>query len=75
MAEPDRMPTPWTVIEHKEAYEVRDASGQALAYLYFEDEIGRRRTTRRISKDMARRLASQMTKLPDYITKAKGETL
>lgn len=75
MPETERMPIPWTVVEHKESYEVRDASGQALAYLYFEEETGRRRTTRRISKDMARRLASQIAKLPDYITKAKGEAL
>lgn len=75
MGEPERMPTPWTVIEHKEAYEVQDRTGQTLAYIYFEDEPQRRRTLHRVSKDMARRLASQITKLPDYITKAKGETL
>jgi hypothetical protein len=75
MAEPERMPTPWTVVENRESFEVRDAFGQTLAYIYFEDEPQRRRTMHRVSKDQARRLASQITKLPGYITKAKGETL
>lgn len=75
MPEPERMPIPWTMIEHSESYEVRDASGQTLTFIYFEDEPGRRRQMKRVSKDMARRLASQICKLPDYITKAKGEAL
>jgi hypothetical protein len=33
-----RFPPPWTIDEHAESFIVRDATGQALAYFYFEDE-------------------------------------
>jgi hypothetical protein len=40
---PRRFPPPWTVEEHNQAcFIVKDASGQALGYFYFEDEQGRR---------------------------------
>ena len=69
----ERLKTPWVAIEHPESFEVQDASGQHLVYIYFEDEPGRRRATGRISKEMARRLASQITKLPKYIAVARDE--
>jgi hypothetical protein len=38
-----RFPPPWTVEEYKDAcFIVRDHNGQQLAYVYFEDESGRR---------------------------------
>ena len=36
---PRRFPPPWSV-EEADACFVRDANGQALAYVYFEDEPG-----------------------------------
>ena len=41
---PDRrFPPPWTIEEHNNAcFIVKDATGQALGYFYFEDEPGRR---------------------------------
>jgi hypothetical protein len=36
--EPRRFPPPWTVEETEACYIVRDVNGQALAYVYFEDE-------------------------------------
>jgi hypothetical protein len=38
---------PWTVDEATESFCIRDGNGQALAYVYFEDEKGRRITRRR----------------------------
>jgi hypothetical protein len=36
-------PPPWTVEEYNDAcFIVRDHNGQQLAYVYFEDESGRR---------------------------------
>ena len=35
-----RFPPPWTVEETDACFIVRDANGQALAYVYFEDEPG-----------------------------------
>jgi hypothetical protein len=37
-----RFPPPWTVEEQEAFFVVRDHNGQQLAYVYFEDEPGRR---------------------------------
>ena len=37
-----RFPPPWTVEEQPACFVVRDHNGQALAYIYYEDEQGRR---------------------------------
>jgi hypothetical protein len=37
-----RFPPPWSVEEQSACFVVRDHNGQALAYVYFEDEPGRR---------------------------------
>ena len=37
-----RFQPPWTAEETDACFIVRDAKGQALAYVYFEDEPGRR---------------------------------
>ena len=54
-----RFPPPWSVEEHNEAcFIVRDKNGQALAYVYFEDEPGRRAAAKLLTKDEARRIAA-----------------
>lgn len=35
-----RFPPPWTIDSTDACFIVRDANGQALAYVYFEDEPG-----------------------------------
>jgi len=37
-----RFPPPWSIEELEACFVVRDPSGQSLAYVYFEDEPGRR---------------------------------
>jgi hypothetical protein len=43
---------------------VRDHNGQALAYVYFEDESGRRSAAKLLTKDEARRISVNIAKLP-----------
>jgi hypothetical protein len=67
MDEPRRFPPPWTVVEHNESFAVNDANGQNLAYVYFEDEAQRRLSTKRLTRDEARRIAANIAKLPELL--------
>jgi hypothetical protein len=55
-----RFPRPWTINEHNDAcFIVRDHDGQALAYVYFENEPGRRAVANLLTRDEARRIGGQ----------------
>jgi hypothetical protein len=64
-----RFPPPWSVEELNACFVVRDDNGQKLAYVYFEDESGRRSAANLLTKDEARRIASNVAKLPDLLRK------
>jgi hypothetical protein len=57
-----RFPPPWTVEETDACFVVRDANGQALAYVYFEDEPGRRSAAHLLTHDEARRISALVDK-------------
>jgi len=59
-----RFPRPWDIEEiNKAAFVVRDNNGTALAYVYFEEEPGRRTAAGLLSRDEARRIAVTNTAL------------
>jgi hypothetical protein len=64
MPERRRFPPPWSIEEHNESFIIKDATGQTLAYLYFEDEPQRQMSMRRLSRDEAFLLAVNFAKLP-----------
>jgi hypothetical protein len=48
-----RFPPPWSVEELDACFVVRDDNEQPLAYVYFEEELGRRSAAKLLTKDEA----------------------
>lgn len=62
-----RFRTPWSFEESGESFTIRDADGNPLAYIYFEDEPTRRNMGKRLTKDEARRMAVQIERIPELL--------
>ena len=58
-----RFPPPWSVEQQKACFVVRDHAEQALAYVYFEDEPGRRSAAKLLMRDEAERIAAKLPEL------------
>jgi hypothetical protein len=64
---PRVFPSPWSIDEHEDCFIVRDAKGQALAQIYFEDEDSRRKILDRLTRDEARRITAKVAKSPAFV--------
>ena len=65
-----RFPPPWSVDELEACFVVKDSPGQKLAYVYDEEESGRRSVLKLPTKDEARRIAPNIAKLPELVRKS-----
>ena len=68
-----RFPPPWTAQEIAGGYVVRDANKQALAYVYCREPEHAASIAKVLTKDQARRIASNFAKLPRLLGAAADE--
>jgi hypothetical protein len=52
---------------------VKDATGLTVAYVYYEEEPGRRAAANLMTKEEARRIAANIAKLPELVRPPQQE--
>lgn len=66
---PRRFPKPWTVHNSNDAFWVEDAEGKQFGFSYFRDDLAGTTGKAYLSRDEARRMALNIAKLPDLLSK------
>jgi hypothetical protein len=64
-----RFPPPWTVEKIPGGFKVVDANGQSLAHVYADN----RQIVNTLTEDEARRIASNIAKLPEMLKPKEGD--
>jgi hypothetical protein len=60
-------PPPWSVQELDACFVVTDSTRQKLAYVYFEDDPGRRSAAKLLSRGEALRVAGQICEAAEWL--------
>jgi hypothetical protein len=62
-----RFPAPWTTEKMPGGYVVRDANGQALAYVYARATMAEATQAKTLTQDEARWIAANIARLPGLL--------
>jgi hypothetical protein len=68
-----RFPPPWRADKVPGGYVVRDATGQAIAYLYGRETEADARQAKVLTNDEARRIARNIARLPELLGKGNRD--
>jgi hypothetical protein len=66
-----RFPPPWKVEALDGGFKIVDSNGQSLAYVYGHADPRDAGTAKSLTLDEARRIASNIAKLPDLLKKVR----
>ena len=66
-----RFPPPWTVEKIPGGFKVLDTNGQSLAYVHGRESKADADTAHVLTMDEARRVASNIAKLPQFLREAR----
>jgi hypothetical protein len=64
---PRHFSPPWDIEDNGACFIICDHNGQALSYVYFESEPGRRTAANLLTRDEARGIAISIAKLPELL--------
>jgi hypothetical protein len=71
LSEPRRFPAPWRADKIYGGFVIRDANGQALAYVYSRDNEAEARQAKVLTSDEGRRIAANIARLPELVGKGR----
>ena len=71
MTGPRRFPSPWSADNNGACFIVKDHNGQALAYVYYEEDPGRRAAANLLTREEARRIAVNIANLPELLQRPR----
>jgi hypothetical protein len=64
-----RFPPPWSVEDIGGCFAVKASNGRPLVFIYYRDDSARRSLARLLTRNAARRIATNITKLPSLFRK------